>query len=169
MGAAVPVVATLFSVGSTLAEGNRAEDAAERQAEQLRAKALQDQAVSQVDAREERKRAEFLASKLIARAGASGTAIDSPGISKQIAEIDEKGAYNALAALYAGKTSARSKRLQAREIEKEGKSAKKQSRWAAGADILTAGSNYGWFSGSAAKGGSGGFDVLFSDIQRGLY
>lgn len=145
MAAAIPYIGLALSVGGTLAEGQQREQMSAFQAKQLQEQAIQDEAVSQIDARNERKRADYLASKLIARAGASGTAVDSPDIQQQLADIDEQGSYNALAALYSGRTSARTRRLQAKQIRRQGKGDKESSYYGAAADILGTGKDLGWF------------------------
>jgi len=130
------------AVGSTIAQGNIQEQTAAIRAKQLREQGLADQAESQLVAREESKKAEYLTSRVRALTGASGTGFDSPNVVDTIGDIDEQGAYNALAALYAGKSSARSKRLAANMAIAEGKSAKTQSRASAFSTILTSGESF---------------------------
>ena len=134
-----------LAVGSTIAQGNTQAAMSALQAKQLREQALSDQAESQLVAREERKRADYLASRVQSLAGASGTGLDSPNIVNTMADIDEQGVYNALAALYSGNTSARSKRLAANMAQYEGKSAKGSSLARAGSTILTSGQSFGYY------------------------
>lgn len=145
MGIALPVISTVLSVGATISQGREVRKAGKAEAQQLRQQARADIAASQIDAKAERKRAELLASRLVSIAGASGTSSASPDIINQLAEIDERGAYNSLAALYSGKTSARTKNLAARQREKQGKRAEKQSIFKAGSQVLAAGDQYEWW------------------------
>ena len=147
MAAAAPYIAaagTAISVYGTIAQGNADEALAKMQAAQLKKQALSDQAESQIVAREEKKKADYLQSRVRALAGASGTGMDSPNVVNTMADIDEQGSYNALAALYSGTTSARSKDLAAQMAMLEGKSSKRSAGMKAGSTILTsAGSWYG--------------------------
>lgn len=145
MAAALPYVATIFQVGSTIAEGRERDKQARREAEQLRLQGIQDRAEAQVEARAERRRAELLSSRLKALAGASGTSVSSPNVVNELAEIDERGAYNSLAALYSGATSESSKRRLAKAREREGSRAKTQSYWKATGQVLSAGNEYEWW------------------------
>lgn len=131
------------SAYGTIAQGNANEAMGRLQAAQLRKQALADEAQSQIIASEERKKADYLQSRVQSLAGASGTGMDSPNIVNTMADIDEQGAYNALAALYSGTTSARSKNLAARMAEIEGKSSKRSANMQAGSTILT--SAAGWY------------------------
>lgn len=131
------------SAYGTIAQGNANEAMAKLQASQLRKQALADEAQSQIIASEERKKADYLQSRVQALAGASGTGMDSPNIVNTMADIDEQGAYNALAALYSGTTSARSKNLAANLAIAEGRSSRRSGNMQAGSTILT--SAGGWY------------------------
>ena len=64
-------------------------------------------AVGQREAADERLKAELMASRAIAVAGASGGDVSSPGVTNLIADISGRGAYNAQTALYNSEESAR--------------------------------------------------------------
>jgi hypothetical protein len=145
VGAAAPYLqAAGAAVGaaSTIAQGNAQEKMAEIRARQLRQQALADQAESQVVAREERKKAEYLNSRVKALTGKSGTGFDSPNVINTMADIDEQGSYNALAALYSGTTSARSKNLAAQMSQFEGKQSKNNSFARAAGTIMSSGDGF---------------------------
>ncbi|MEJ2416245.1 MAG: hypothetical protein P8Y45_04820 [Exilibacterium sp.] len=142
ISAALPYIqaaGAAVGVGATIAQGNVQEQMGALQAKQLREQALADQAESQLLATEERKRAAFLSSRVQALASASGSGLDSPNIVNTLADIDEKGAYNALAALYSGQTSARSKNLAADMAGLEGRTKKRGSRAKAAGTIISSG------------------------------
>ena len=141
MAAAIPYIGLALSVGGTIAQGAQQEQALNLQQRQLNEQAKTDVALSQLDAREERKRAEFLQSRLRALAGVSGTSIDSPDIQKQEAEIDAQGAYNSLAALYSGRSSARTKRLAARSRTYDSS----QTYLRAAGQVISAGAQNEWW------------------------
>lgn len=145
MAAALPYIGAGVSIAQTVSEGNTQEKIAAMQAKQQREQGLADMAEAQQVASQERKRADFLKSRATALAAASGTSVDSPDVSNAISDIDAQGQYNALAALYSGKTSARSKNYAAAITEAGGKSAKKASRTRAASTVLDTGNNQGWF------------------------
>ena len=143
--AAAPYIAaagTAVSVYGTIAQGNVNEQLANMQAKQMREQALSDQAESQVIAQQERKKADYLQSRVKSLAAASGTGMDSPNIVNTMADIDEQGAYNALSALFSGQTSARSKNLAARMTVAEGKAGKRSANMKAGSTILTSAASW---------------------------
>lgn len=145
LAAAAPYIfaaGTAINAIGTIGQGNLAKAMGIMQAKQLRQQALADQASSQVVAGQERKKAEYLKSRVRSLAGASGTGMDSPDIVNTISDIDQQGAFNALSALYSGQTSADSKNLAAGMAIAEGNSKKASSLLSAGGTILT--SAAGW-------------------------
>lgn len=145
IGAAAPYLqaaGAAIGAASTIAQGNAQERMAEIRARQLREQSLADQAEAQVVAKEERKKAEHLQSRVKALTGASGTGFDSPNVVNTMADIDEQGAYNALAALYSGNTSARSKRLASQMARMEGSQARSNAYARAGSTILASGDSF---------------------------
>ena len=140
MTAALPYIqaaGAVVAVGSSVGQANAQKKMAEIQAKQLEEQALADQAVSQTEARMERKRAAILSSRVRALSAASGTGTDSPDVINTMADIDEQGAYNALAALYSGTSSARSKNFAAAMSRAKGKNAKTQGYAKATGSLLT--------------------------------
>jgi len=143
MGPALPYIA-LAATATTISQGRAEKKAANKEAAQLEAQGKQDRAIAQLDAREERKRAELLQSRLRALAGTSGTAATSPDIINQEAEISAQGTYNALAALYSGQSSERSKQLLANARKREGKKAEQQSYYRAASNVISSDSFADW-------------------------
>jgi hypothetical protein len=130
------------AVGSTIAQGKASEQMAKLEAVQLREQGLADQAQSQTEAREERSRANLLQSRVRALTGKSGTGFDSPNVVNIMSDIGAQGEYNALAALYSGNTSARTKRLAGKMATAQGKHNKGQSYARAAGTILTSGQSF---------------------------
>lgn len=142
---ALPYITAGVSAAQTVAQGNVQEQIANIEARQQREQALADQAEAQAAARLERRRAEHLKSRATALAAASGTAVDSPNVADAISDIDAQGEYNALAALYSGSTSARSRNYAAALAKGRGRSAKRASYSQAGGTVLDSAYTNGWF------------------------
>ena len=108
--------AVLSGIGSRKAgkeakkAAKREQQAAEFEALQLEQEAKESQALGQMAAREEERRARLVASRALAVSAAGGSASD-PGIANLIADIDGEGAYRAALALYQGESDARKLRL----------------------------------------------------------
>lgn len=127
---AAPIAAGIAVVGSVLGfagsrkaskeakkAAQREQQAAEFEALQLEQEAKESQALAQMAAREEERKARLVASRALAMAAAGGSASD-PGIANLIADIEGEGAYRAALALYQGESEARKLRMgaQARRI-----------------------------------------------------
>ncbi len=124
MTAALPYISAGATIGSSIGQANAQEQIAEIQARQLRKQAIADEASAVQTAKYERKKAEQLQSRVTALAAASGAAVSSVNIQNALSDIDEQGEYNALAALYSGKTAASSKRYAATTAIAAGEQAK---------------------------------------------
>lgn len=122
-------MATLESIAagvkaiSTIAGGYAEQSAAKSDAKQLRQMALRAEAISQREAIEELRNARLLASRARAVAGASGAGVDDPSVVGITNEIEARGEYNFLVALYEGKMEGRQYRHQASVRKEEGKQA----------------------------------------------
>lgn len=172
IGAAAPYIqaaGAAVAAASTIAQGNVQEQMGKIRAQQLREQALADQAESQQLAKQERKKAAFLNSRVRALTAASGTGLDSPNVVNTMADIDEQGAYNALAALYSGNTSARTKRLAAQMAAYEGKTQKSQSYARAAGTILSSGDSFAQRYGGGASGGGLSKDTTKALKYAGYY
>lgn len=106
-------------------QGREENKIARRQAALKRKEGLADLSESQQIAKQERRKAELAQSRATALAAASGSAMDSPNIVDTIADIDARGEYNALAALYSGGTSMKQKYSEAKSLEKSGRAAQR--------------------------------------------
>lgn len=133
------IAGTAMQAGATIAQGELSAEMGKIQATQLRQQALADQAESQVIARQERKKSALMSSRVKALTASSGTGLESPNVVQVLADIDQRGEYNALAALYTGETSARSKRLAANMAIAQGKNQRTQSRLSGLGTIMTSG------------------------------
>jgi len=142
IGAAAYISAAM-TIGSSIGQANAQEQVAEIQARQLRKQAMADTADSVQTAKHERKKAEFLKSRVTALAAASGSAVSSVDIQNSLSDIDEQGEYNALAALYSGQTAASSKKYQATAAIAEGKSAKSSAYQKSAGTIMSTMNGYG--------------------------
>ena len=136
LAAALPYITAGLSIGQTIGQANTAEQLAQIEADQLKKQAVADTAASVQTAKQERRRAELLNSRVRALAAASGTSLASPDIQNTLAEIDQQGEYNALAALHAGATSAQSQRFAAKTARGRGSRAQAQAASAVGGTIL---------------------------------
>jgi hypothetical protein len=100
--------------------GQRRNVAAQFEAQQLEQQAGQTLAAQQRVAIEERRKAELLASRALAVAGASGGGASDPTVVRLIAGIKGEGSYRASVALYRGEDQARRLRMGAKAKRYEG-------------------------------------------------
>lgn len=100
--------------------GQRRRVASEFEAEQLEQQAGQVVAASQRDALEEKRRADFAASRALALAAASGGGASDTTIVNLIAGLKGEGAYRSAVALYRGEDEARKLRMGAKARRFEG-------------------------------------------------
>lgn len=147
-GAALQAFGQIGSANALVTRAKRQQQAAAFNAEQLRVNAGQVQAASQRDAFFANEEADLLMSKLLARAGASGTAVNSPGILSLQAQIAERQAYRQAAILYGGKDKARTMEMQAKSglyqadlAMADAKAGRRAGLFSAGATLLKGGAS----------------------------
>lgn len=136
LASALPYITAGVQVASSIGQANAASQIADIEARQLEQQANADLAAGVQEAKYERRRAEQLASRATALAAKSGTY--GPDIDRAIADINEQGEYNALAALYSGNTASSSKRYAATAARASGASGKTSGYARAGSTILSA-------------------------------
>lgn len=127
MSTALQIGGSLFSMmgasdAADAAEvmGQRARQAADFRAAQLRSNAGQAIAASQRAGDNEVRRANLLASRALAVAAASGGGASDPTVVKLISNIAGEGTYRRLSAMYEGEERARAMRMQADAASYEG-------------------------------------------------
>lgn len=124
---------TLLAIGTAttafgqMAQGDAAEADAKFRAQQMRRKAIAEEASSQRDAIEERRKAMLLQSRATMLAAAGGTGVDI-GAMDIISKIQREGEFNALTALFEGEERAATLRTGAEVSEFQGEREKKASR-----------------------------------------
>lgn len=141
MAAALPYISAGATIGSSIGQANAQEQIADIQARQLKKQAIAAEASAVQTAKFERKKAAHLQSRVTALAAASGSSVNSVDVQNALSDIDEQGEYNALAALYSGKTAAGSKRYQADVAIAEGKQAKSGAYASSAGTILNLADN----------------------------
>ncbi len=134
MAAALPYITAGMAVASSIGQADAASKIAGIEADQLNKQSIADTAMAVQDAKFEKRRAEALTSRAAALAAKSGTS--GPDIDRAIADIDQQGEYNSLAALYSGATSSASKRYAAQAAQAKGASQKSSGYMNAGTTIL---------------------------------
>ena len=133
---ALPYITAGATIASSVGQADAEQQMAEIQAAQLRKQSIASEAEAVQTAKHERRKAKLLQSRVIALSASSGSAVSSLDIQNTLSDIDERGEYNALAALYSGTTAAGSKRYQADVASASGKQAKASGYGKAGATIL---------------------------------
>lgn len=138
LAAAAPYIALATTAVSAYSQ-TQAGDAAKNQGliAQIESKreANNEQAMSQQQAAEERKKARYLRSRALAVAGASGAGASDPTITNILTGIDTAGEMNALNTLFEGDTRARA-------LRKEGDAAAREGRARRGAAYGSAGTTF---------------------------
>ena len=142
LAAAGSVAGTIISAGSTYASGKFARREGDFRAKQMREQANADKATAVQEAKFERRKSDLLQSRAKALAASSGTDVSSADIQNVMSELDERGEYNALGALFKGFSSARSKLAGANMEEIAGKMEKKQGKRKAIANIVSGSSDF---------------------------
>lgn len=109
MASALPYIAaasTVFSIYTTMQQGQAQQKMLNQQAEQREEDAKAAQAEAQRESLIERKKAKNLVSRARAIAGASGAGSSDPTVTNILANIETQGEVNALNALHSGNTLA---------------------------------------------------------------
>lgn len=101
------------------------------------------EAASQREAIKAKREAKYLESRAQAVAAASGAGAADPTVQNIMDRIEAEGEYNALTALYNGKTRARDMRLEGAVALQEGENAVKSSRLNALTSVLSGASSFG--------------------------
>lgn len=122
VGTGVRIGGQIFTGIAQLQAGAQAAQAAAFTAAQLRQNAGQALAASQRDAYGAQKQTDYVLSRALAVAAASGGGASDPGVVNLMAEITAQGAYKQSVALYQGQEKARMMELQAQGAEFEGDS-----------------------------------------------
>lgn len=110
----------LSSAKATALQSQRVKVSKDFETWQLQQQAAQEFAASQRLMMEELRNAQYVASRALAVAGASGGGVSDPTVMNIVTNIKSEGAYRAALALYDGEEKARTKRLAARITEIEG-------------------------------------------------
>lgn len=131
---------TLMSAGGQMAEGDAAQAAAGREAEQLKEQGDESYAAATREAKERQRKSELLISAARARSAAGGGDAADVGMTERVAEISSEGDYNALAAMFEGKMQKRNATDRANVRTWEGDRAKSASRTKALSTVISGGS-----------------------------
>lgn len=119
-GSIMSAIGSMVSAGTAVRTGTAQKNASYFTAKQQDDAANNVLAAGQRTAMNEDLKAKLLASRAMAVAGASGGDVGSPGVTKVIADIAGRGAYNAGIALYDAEDKARTLRLGATASRYEG-------------------------------------------------
>lgn len=133
-----------------LEAGDAAKKSADFTALQLRQKAGQVVAASQLEAFGVQREADYTASRAIAMAGASGAGASDPTVVTLMANNAQEFAYRKMLALYHGNDQARTLNMEADVKQYEGEVAKRNASMAATGTMLSA------FGGMYSRFGGGG-------------
>ena len=117
-----------YTTYSTLSSGRAAEMESRRRAYEDRAQANAAMIEAAGQANNSRRRADLLASRAKAVAGASGAGVSDPTVTDIVAGIQGAGDYDAAASLFSGSYLAEGLRSQARASENEGSAIRSASR-----------------------------------------
>lgn len=124
LAAAAPYIAMASTAVSAYNQTQMAQSAAnEGRVQQImdERSAKAEQAIAQQQAAGERKKAQYLRSRALAVAGASGGGVSDPGISSILTGIDSEGEMNALNLLYSGDIRAQDLRQRGSAAFREGR------------------------------------------------
>lgn len=133
----IDAVTSAYTSYSQLTAGDAANQEARQRAADERAQANAVQVTAQGEAHNRRRRAELLASRARAVAGASGSGASDPTVNNIVADINAGGEYDAASALYSGDFVAEGLRANAAASEREGRAAVSSSRLRAAGTIFS--------------------------------
>ena len=170
LAAAAPYIAaagTVMAVAGQMEAAKAAKTAATNQriakefeAQQAEVNAGQVKASGQRAAAEQRRRAELVASRAVALAGASGGSVSDPTIVNILSDLSGEGAYRAGVAMYQAEDKARMLNMGADAARREGSVIESGGRARANAYQLSA-------LGSAASGASSMYDKYWPNKTAG--
>lgn len=126
--AQLAIVAAIGTFASQLYKGKQIEKLKEREAQGLEEAAKRRLAVSHREAAEERRKKEFIYSRALAVAAASGGGTKDQGIVALFGDLNAEGEYRILSALYTGQNEAEGLLFRAEAARREGKAARDASR-----------------------------------------
>lgn len=162
------IPAAMQAAGTLLgAEANK--KAAKIEAAQLRQQATGEIAMASRAAEEADRQSRLLSSRALAVAGNQGGSLDSPDVVYALGDIAAQGEYNALAALYEGKTAAQTLRYKAKVRSWEAKRSGIESLIGAGAQLGQGYIDQRFPASMYEKYGGGGFTGIDSETAAGLY
>ncbi len=120
IGSIFSLIGNMMNSGASSRAGQRQQQAANFEAEQLDQNAIQAQAAAQRDALLERRRTALLVSRGLAVAAAGGGATTDPTVTRLLDDIAGEGEYRSSTALYQGEEKARVLNMQAQARRDEG-------------------------------------------------
>lgn len=142
MGELALITGTGLKAISDFKGGKADKEQLDSQANQLRRNAKVRKAASQRDANDERYLGDLAVSQALAAAAASGGGVSNPTVLRLMADLDAEGEYRALSRLYAGEEDAMGMELEARNLNKTGRAAKRRGTMKAASTILTGGGTW---------------------------
>lgn len=166
----------ILSAGAAHTQGQTASRMATMQASQLDKyagqvdeAAIEEQAKSQIKAKQARRDATLLQSRIIALAAAGGGGVNQKSVVDNLLDVQEKGEYNSLMELYNGSSSAYELRRKADQLRMqaigtrfEGRQARKAGNMAAIGSLLQTGGNMALFSSKFSNAGGNVFSPYSS-------
>ncbi len=136
--------------------------------------ATEEQAKSQIRAKQARKDATLLQSRIIALAAAGGGGVNQKSVVNNLLDVQEKGEYNSLMELYNGSSSAYELRRKADQLRMqaigtrfEGREARKAGNMAAIGSILQTGGNMASFSSKFSNAGGNAMSPANQNLNTG--
>lgn len=146
----------------------------DRYAGQVDEAAIEEQAKSQIKAKQARKDATLLQSRIIALAAAGGGGVNQKSVVKNLLEVQEKGEYNSLMELYNGSSSAYELRRKADQLRMqaigtrfEGREARKAGNMAAIGSLLQTGGQMASFSSKFSNAGGNTMSPANQNLNTG--
>jgi hypothetical protein len=128
MALALPIMGGLISGAGEIRAGQAAKQSADFQAEQMRRNADATESASQRAAAGELRKSQFIQSRALAVAGASGGGVLDPTVLNLVSGIAGEGALAAETELYNGRVNAQGMRTQAMATAYEGLQRKRASK-----------------------------------------
>lgn len=155
-GTIMSAIGSMVSAGTAVSTGNAQRTAANFTATQQNAAAQSTMAAGERSAANETLKAQLLASRAMAVAGAGGGDASSPGVTHVIADITGRGAYNAGVAMYDAEDKARELNLQADATRYAGGVAQQGGQQKAAAYMFGSAGNLAQSASLFSKYGGGG-------------
>lgn len=165
------MVPAAMQAAGTLLGADANKRAAKIEAAQMRQQANGEIAMASRAAEEAQRQSRLLQSRALAVAGNQGGSLDSPDVAYALGDIAAQGEYNALAALYEGRTAAQSLNYGAKVKRWEAKRTMTESLLGAGAQLGQGYVDVRYGQSMFDKYGGGGFDGSGIDTSTaaGMY